>query len=286
MGGLRFDAHYYAHSCGQPYCRNEQWLRFFDGVADAVVREMAPRRVLDAGCALGLLVEALRQRGVEAFGVDVSDYAIGQVHEPVKPYCRVGSIAADLDGHYDLIVCIEVLEHMPPVEAEAAIDRFAQHTDDVLFSSSPRDYTEATHVNVRAPEEWAEAFARRGFFRDADFDASFITAWAVRFRKRHISAPRLVREYERAFARADLERNELRAQALNFDRQVQAEAAEAPRLRTELTRVNEELRAAQQALAEARDRIAHMERSWFWRVRDVWISIASLVGRPRQGGGR
>ena len=283
MDGLRFDAHYYAHSCGQPYCRNEQWLRFFGGIADAIVREMAPARVLDAGCALGLLVEALRERGVEAYGVDVSDYAIGQVHESVKPYCRVGSIAGDLGGHYDLIVCIEVLEHMPAAEANAAIDRFAQHTDDVLFSSSPKDYTETTHVNVRQPEEWAEAFARRGFFRDLDFDASFITPWAVRFRRRREAMPRMVREYERAFARADLERNELRAQVLNFDRQVQADAAEAPRLRGELTRVNEELLRTQRTLAEARDRIAHMERSWFWRLRNVWTSLASLAGRGERG---
>ena len=277
MDGLRFDAHYYAHSCGQPYCRNEQWLRFFGSIADRIVRDIAPRRVLDAGCALGLLVEALRERGVDASGVDVSEYAIAQAHESVKAHCRVGSISGDLGGHYDLIVCIEVLEHMLAAEAEAAIDRFAEHTDDVLFSSSPRDYTETTHVNVRQPEEWAEAFARRGFFRDTDFDASFVTPWAVRFRKRRESMPRLVREYERAFARADLERNELRGQVLNFDREVQAEAAEAPRLRTELTRVNEELLRTQQALAEARDRVEHMERSWFWRLRNVWTSLASLV---------
>ena len=282
MDGLRFDAHYYAHSCGQPYCRNEQWLRFFAGIADAIVREIAPQRVLDAGCALGLLVEALRERGVEADGVDISEYAIAQVHDSIKPYCRIGSIAADLGGRYDLIVCIEVLEHMPAAEADAAIERFAEHTDDVLFSSSPRDYAESTHVNVRPPEEWAEAFARRGFFRDTEFDASFVTPWAVRFRRRRDSMPRLVREYERAFARADLERNELRKQVLGFDREVQAEAAEAPRLRTELTRVNEELLRTQQALAEARDRIVHMERSWFWRLRNVWTSLTALVG----GGGK
>ena len=38
-------------------------------------------------------------------------------------------------------------------------------------------------MNVRPPEYWAEQFARQGFVRDVDFDASFITPWAVRFRR-------------------------------------------------------------------------------------------------------
>lgn len=35
----------------------------------------------------------------------------------------------------------------------------------------------------------------------------------------------------------------------------------------------EEVRKAQRELAQARDRIAHMERSWFWRARQVWVRL-------------
>jgi hypothetical protein len=56
-------------------------------------------------------VEALRQRGIDAEGIDLSSYAISHVHESVRPYCRVASITDDLPDRYDLIVSIEVLEH-------------------------------------------------------------------------------------------------------------------------------------------------------------------------------
>ncbi len=59
-----YDAYYYATGCGQPYERNESWLRFFGGIADRIVSEIGPATVLDAGCALGFLVETLRERGV------------------------------------------------------------------------------------------------------------------------------------------------------------------------------------------------------------------------------
>ena len=269
--GARFDARYYAQSCGRPYGRDPEWLRFFGTIADRIVADIAPRRVLDAGCAMGLLVEALRERGVEAFGIDISEYAIGQVQPSVREFCRTGSIAAELADTYDLVVCIEVVEHMPAADADAAIANICRHTGDVLFSSSPSDLTEATHLNVRSPEHWAERFARGGLLRDLDFDASFITSWAARFTRRDLPLPRLVLEYERAFARADLERRELRAQVLRWDR----DAEEMPRLR-------EQLSTAQSDLAVLRDRVFHMERSRVWRLRNVWTSLVDLLpGRRR-----
>src|SRR5437870_2182572 len=124
-----FDASYYAHSCGRQYQRDAWWLNFFDQIAQHIVTSLQPASVLDAGCALGFLVEALRKRGVEAYGVDISDYAIQNVHESIREYCWVGSVAAALPRCYDLIVSIEVLEHMPPVDAEQAIENFCQYTD-------------------------------------------------------------------------------------------------------------------------------------------------------------
>jgi len=267
--GSAFDAWYYANCCGRPYARDEQWLRFFGTIADRIVADITKVRVLDAGCAMGLLVEALRTRGVEAEGLDISEYAIEKAEGPARGHCRVGSLTDDLGSRYDLIVCIEVLEHMPPAGAQAALANICRHTDDVLFSSSPNDLAEPTHVSVLPPEAWAELFAREGFLRDLDYDASYITPWAVRYRRRQEAIPRVVREYERATARLAIERNELRQQVQTFDRQTQADAAEAPKLREELARTNESLLAAQQRIAVLDDTVKHMERSFFWRLRQL-----------------
>ncbi len=271
-----FDLHYFAHHCGRPYGRDPEWLRFFATIADRITADFRPRRVLDAGCAFGLLVEALRDRGVEAYGIDISDYALGQVAERVRPYCRQASIADELDGRYDLIVCIEVLEHLPGEEAERALDNICRHTDDVLFSSSPVDVREPSHVNVRPPESWAEAFARRGFFRDVDFDALFVTPWAVRFRRSNEPVHRLVRAYERWFAPLAIERNTLRAELDRAQRELAA-AVEAHRL-------------AADELARARDTVRHMERSWFWKARAPWAWLrarwSGRTGPPKRADDR
>lgn len=215
-----YDAYYYAHGCGEPYERSPIWLNLFSQFAERIVRDIQPKSVLDAGCAIGLLVEALRQRNVESWGVDISSYAIDNVHPDIKPYCWVGSVADPLPRKYDLIVSIEVLEHMPQGEAEKAIKNFCSHTDDILFSSTPFDYKESTHFNVQPPEYWAEQFAHYGFYRDVDFDASFIMPWSVRYRRRSEPLQRIVREYERRFWTLWKENTDLRSLTLEMRNQL------------------------------------------------------------------
>lgn len=210
-----FDAYYYAHCCGRPYGRQPEWFAFFGQIAERIATDIRPRKVLDAGCAIGLLVEELRNRGVEAFGVDISEYAISQVHESIRSFCWTGSVCDPFPEKYDLVVTIEVLEHMPKTDAEKALHNICQSTDDVLFSSSPFDYKEVTHFNVQPPEYWAELFARQGFFRDVDYDASFMTPWAARFRRRSDPNHLLIKDYERQFWLLWKENTDLRS--LNLD---------------------------------------------------------------------
>lgn len=197
-GGTLYDAFYYAHYCGErAYERDPRWLAFFGSVAEQIAARIAPASVLDAGCAMGMVVESLRDRGVEAYGVDISEYAIANVREDIRPYCQVGSILQPFPRRYDLIICIEVLEHLAARDAERAVANIVAHTDDVLFSSSPKDFKETTHFNVQPPEWWAELFARHNFYRDVGFDASFVTPWAVRFRRLKGPVARVVADYER-----------------------------------------------------------------------------------------
>jgi hypothetical protein len=280
-----FDAFYYANCCGRPYARDEHWLKFFSGIADRIVTDIAPKTVIDAGCAMGLLVEALRERGVEATGIDISSYAIERVPDSIKAFCRQGSIVEPFGHRADLVVCIEVMEHMPAAEADAAVANLCAHTDDVLFSSSPNDHREPTHVNVRPAEDWAEQFAREKFFRDPEFDATFVTPWAVRFRRSNDPFHRIVRAYERRLARLEQERYDMRA----FTAEAQGKQATAEQM-TEHVRgvlmgeidslrasVESRMREAAQSTHEANARarfaeetVRNMEQSVFWKLRKIF----------------
>lgn len=183
-----YDQHYYDNYHTEtgpvPYVREHgPWLQMFRATAEFIEKTIQPHRVLDAGCAKGFLVEALRDRGIEAFGVDISEYAISEVRPDIRPYCRVGSLVDPLSERYDLITCIEVLEHLTEEEARRAIANICQSTSDVLFSSSPDDFDEPTHVTVRPRNYWADLFAECGFSLDVEFDARTVAPHAMRFRR-------------------------------------------------------------------------------------------------------
>jgi glycosyltransferase involved in cell wall biosynthesis len=182
-----YDKNYYDYYGGQgPYDRNrEEWLSFFANIGDRIKEKISPKKVLDVGCAKGFLVEALRERGVDAFGVDISDYAISQVRDDIKPYCSVRSATEPFQDSYDLIVCIEVLEHLSEEEGCRVIENMCAHTTDVVFSSTPsHEHPDPTHQNVRPKEHWIKLFAENSFTVDREFDGSFITPHAMRFKKK------------------------------------------------------------------------------------------------------
>jgi GT2 family glycosyltransferase/SAM-dependent methyltransferase len=212
---------YYASYADSPYQWGEpHWHRFFAQVADAIMAEIAPVTVLDAGCAIGFLVAALRERGVDAYGIDISQYAIGQVPTELRPFCSVGSITDNLDRDYDLIVCIEVLEHLPPDLAPVAVANLARHAGSVLFSSSPSDFREATHINVQPTEYWVGLFAQHGLFRNVDLDASFVSPQAIHFHRGVKTAAGVARAYERWHWRNLSELRELRAARLQAEEEI------------------------------------------------------------------
>jgi len=299
--GAHFGPYYFQHDCGRPYQRDDGWLGFFADVADQTIERLHPASVLDAGCAWGFLVEALRKRGVAAWGVDVSEYAISNVDESVKEYCWQGSLTEPLPQRYDLVTCIEVLEHMAPRDSDVAIANLCAASDRILLSSTPFDYAEPTHLNVQPPENWSAAFARHNFVRDLDFDASFLTPWAVLYERTDKPLPDVVRAYDRAYSRVAQEQRELRASVLDLHGRLE-ELTEAPdaheweqlllasrdtvvSLETRLGNALANARRLEAELVRYQDRMDQLDvilRSRSWRIGGALHRLAvRLRGRPR-----
>lgn len=217
---------YEAEELGAYAWDSPHWRNFFTGVADRIVGLLEPATALDVGCAKGLLVQALVSRGVDAYGRDISEYAVESAHPEVRDRLSVVSATEPIDRRYDLITCVEVLEHLSAEDAQTAIDVMCSATDVILFSSTPADFDEATHVNVHPTAQWAAWFAERGFYRRTDADATFLATWAVLFERADLSKRTIVERYESQFAPVNLEVIEKRRALLEAERRL-AEALAA-----------------------------------------------------------
>ena len=284
-----FGKYYYTHCCGANYIRTDDWLQFFRYISNRVITTVGPTRVLDAGCAKGFLVEAFREKGIQAYGVDISEYAIGQAHESIRPYLKVQSLTEELDSKYDLIISIEVLEHMPQKEALLAIERLCAATDDIIFSSSPFDYGEPTHINVHPPEYWSAEFARHGFYRDLDFDGSFLTPWACRFRRKSVQLVEVVTAYERRFWELSQAEQGARKHATDVQEQLAKlqstldEENTAGKPLTEHISELKQLKAKMNAMLQERDDLASQVSSLRREQHEFWDSRAGALVRLLRG---
>lgn len=182
------------------YKDSEYTKEFLEGIAKKIIEKYNPKTVLDAGCAMGHLVAALRDNGIEAYGIDISEYAISNVREDIKPFCVVGSLSEPLPENipafYDLIVTIEVIEHLYEEEGIKAIANLCKYSNNILFSSSPDDVEEITHVNVQQQEYWAKQFSKYRFFNKIDINNDFLTPWTLYLYKNN-DISRVIEDYER-----------------------------------------------------------------------------------------
>jgi ubiquinone/menaquinone biosynthesis C-methylase UbiE len=134
-----------------------------------LVTVFEPKKVMVLGCARGYLVRALREVGIEAYGVDISKWAVENADEKAKNYIYLGNIA-DLsrwkNGEFDLVVAADVLEHIPWEKLPKVLDEIARICGKYVYAIIPvvdvwrRD---RSHVSILPSHWWIKQFEQRGF---------------------------------------------------------------------------------------------------------------------------
>lgn len=79
-------------------------------------------QVLDFGCSRGYLVKALRWLNRQAWGEDISEYAIANADDEVKQFVSLSKNATERD--YSLTIAKDVFEHIEPDNLSVILHRF------------------------------------------------------------------------------------------------------------------------------------------------------------------
>ena len=113
---------------------------------------LAGKSVLDVGCGGGILAEAMAKRGARVTGIDLSEKSlrVAELHrlESGAPVVYERAMAEDFAaghaGEFDVVTCMELLEHVPePASVVAACARLVRPGGQVFFSTinrNPKSY--------------------------------------------------------------------------------------------------------------------------------------------------
>ena len=113
---------------------------------------LAGKTVLDVGCGGGILAESIAKKGAKVTGIDLSEKAlkVADLHSLESGVAvRYELIAAEElasreAGHYDVVTCMEMLEHVPdPASVVRACAKLCKPGGILFFSTlnrSPKSY--------------------------------------------------------------------------------------------------------------------------------------------------
>ena len=110
--------------------------------------ELDGRNVVDVGCGGGLLTEAMATAGARVTGIDMADgpLAVARLHQAQSGAAveylkrRAEDLAAERPGRFDVVTCLEMLEHIPdPAAAITACRTLLKPGGSVFFSTINRN---------------------------------------------------------------------------------------------------------------------------------------------------
>lgn len=113
---------------------------------------LAGKRVLDVGCGGGILSESMAHRGAKVTGIDLGEAPLGvaRLHAEASGVeidyrnISVEALAAEQAGEFDIVTCMEMLEHVPdPASVIRACSQLVRPGGYVFFSTlnrTPKSY--------------------------------------------------------------------------------------------------------------------------------------------------
>ena len=138
---------------------------------------------LDIGCGLGYLIEEALEEDVDAYGIEISDYALRNA--VVKERVKFGSITDIPFGneYFDVVSAFDVIEHIHPKDTFKALSEIHRvlKPGGIFVMTTPNPCSnninwvyDLTHVNVRPPKYWKLILEEYGFKVRLYYVPSFI----------------------------------------------------------------------------------------------------------------
>jgi SAM-dependent methyltransferase len=166
---------------------DRQAMKSAQAIADSIVRDFSPITVLDVGCGTGALLQSLALKKVQGVGLEYSEAAL--------KYCRARSLdvrkfnleteqSMQFDNSFDLVVSLEVAEHLPEQVADRFIDLLCRYGQAVIFTAAPPGQGGKGHLNEQPHEYWIEKFSQRSY----NYDETLSMRWRTEWKQKGVSA--------------------------------------------------------------------------------------------------
>jgi SAM-dependent methyltransferase len=162
-----------------------------------IAQKLKATKVVDIGCGRGFTVRHLRNRGLDAHGIEYSKFAVEHSVCGAKHGDLTESLPA-ADGEYDLAVCVGVLSHIPEeftIKALKQIHRIVKpkghlYTNILIIPAKPSTvmpsvavqkadkkklWTQKHHLSIHQQLWWRNRFHKTGWDEEKELEQLLTT---------------------------------------------------------------------------------------------------------------
>jgi len=134
-------------------------------VIKMLISMLNPQSVVDVGCGRGTWLLEWQQQGIkDILGIDGAHQDKNKLLI-AEEYFREYDLNTPFnsDRRFDLVTCMEVVEHLRPDSADTIIQTLTQLSDIIVFSAAIPNQGGFKHINEQWPSYWAKKFERHDY---------------------------------------------------------------------------------------------------------------------------
>jgi SAM-dependent methyltransferase len=130
-----------------------------------ILENRCPKSLLDVGCGIGTWVRAAIDYGIgDVYGLDGVDIPERELLFSKHLFQQQDFAQIwNLKRKFDIIICLEVGEHLFPGSAVTLVQTLVAHSEVIVFSAACPGQTGQHHVNCQWPEYWQQLFNAHGY---------------------------------------------------------------------------------------------------------------------------
>jgi hypothetical protein len=141
-------------------------LKSASKLAPIIIEKFHPLSLMDVGCGNGSWLKVFMQCGIQdVLGVDGEWILENQLLVP-RHLIHIHDLTKSLHlaRRFDLVLCLEVAEHINEKYAATLVNSLAEHSDLIVFSAAVPGQPGDHHVNLQPPNYWATLFNKKGYY--------------------------------------------------------------------------------------------------------------------------
>jgi cyclopropane fatty-acyl-phospholipid synthase-like methyltransferase len=134
-------------------------------IVPIVLNLIQPKSVIDIGCGIGTWLSVFAEQGVSDFlGVDGEWVNKKLLQIPKENFAyRDLTKPLEINKRFDLVVSLEVAEHLPNSYAQTFVDSLITLGPVILFSAAIPYQGGRHHVNEQWPDFWVQLFRKKDY---------------------------------------------------------------------------------------------------------------------------